>query len=107
MRMAEIGVPEPLSTAYWSVLKKTAPNPLSPHTRRRWRKTPQCAGWSPVGLSPSAELPTLSLIPAPGHPQTMLVSYAAVLSGQAGWVPILLRRAGPEGLRNLGRFDGS
>ena len=32
---AEVEVPEPLPTSDWEVLKKTAPNPLAAHSRRR------------------------------------------------------------------------
>jgi hypothetical protein len=67
MPMAEVGVPEPLSTTYWSVLKKTAPNPLAPHTRGGvGAKRPVCKAVASSGWVPSAELPALSLIPAPG-----------------------------------------
>jgi hypothetical protein len=70
MRMAEVGVPEPLSTTYWSVLKKTAPNPLAPiYEEALAQNTPVCRMAASSGWVPSAELPALSLIPAPAHPQ--------------------------------------
>jgi hypothetical protein len=48
MPMAEVGVPEPLSTTYWSVLKKTAPNPLAPTHEEALAQDAQCARRSPA-----------------------------------------------------------